>query len=115
MNLKVIFLEQGLSTIRFDDDIEYTGTTVSLVSNGAECIMISKKFFAENATPQVKQAVRQLVRPYPTEGALQTNLQTKVDWDVFKRRLMVDTVVHLPIASARRPRSVPVHYSPVNI
>lgn len=87
---------------------------MSLVSNGAECVMISKKFFAENATQQVKQAVRHLVHPYPSEAALQSNLQTKVDWDLFKKRLMLDTVLHLPIASARRPRSVPGHCSPIN-
>ena len=79
------------------------------VSNGAECIMLSKKFFAQNANERVKQIIRHLVRPYPTNDSLQHNLQTKVDWDQFKRRLLVDTVVHLPIADARRPATVPVH------
>ena len=70
--------------------------------------MLSKKFFAQHANAQVKQVIRRLVRPYPTDDSLQHNLQTKVDWDVFKQRLLVDTVVHLPIADARRPATVPL-------
>ena len=77
------------------------------MSNGAECIMLSKKFFTQYANVHVKHTIRHLVRPYPTDDSLQHNLQTKVDWDQFKRKLLVNTVVHLPMADARRPTTVP--------
>ena len=60
------------------------------MSNGAECIMLSKKFFALHANDRVKKQIRTHLRPYPSEGALQENLQTKVDWDIYKKKLIKD-------------------------
>ena len=48
------------------------------VSNGAECIMLSKKFFITHANEQVKKLIRYQVQPYPTHAMLQENLQTQV-------------------------------------
>ena len=57
--------------------------------------MLSKKFFVEHANELVKRQVRYSVRPYPPEMALQENLQTKVDWDVYKKRLIKSTLDYL--------------------
>lgn len=62
------------------------------VSNGAECIMLSKKFFMDHANELVKHMIRMHVQPYPTEVALQENLQTKVDWELYKRKLVKDVI-----------------------
>ncbi|XP_067661228.1 cyclic nucleotide-binding domain-containing protein 2-like [Haliotis asinina] len=80
----------GLTTIKFDDDIERPSTSVSLVSRGAECIMLSKEFFAKHANELVKKTVRQQLRPYPAEETFQENLQTKVDWELYKHVMIED-------------------------
>ncbi|XP_046355266.1 cyclic nucleotide-binding domain-containing protein 2-like [Haliotis rufescens] len=80
----------GLTSIQFDDDIERPSTSVSLVSRGAECIMLSKDFFAKHANELVKQCVRQQLRPYPAEETFQENLQNKVDWDLYKQVMIED-------------------------
>jgi hypothetical protein len=46
----------------------------------------------DNANELVKSMIRRHVSPYPTELALQENLQTKVDWEIYKRRLVKDVV-----------------------
>ena len=56
--------------------------------------MLSKKFFAEHANEKTKKKVRHTVRPYPTEATLQDNLQTKVHWDLYKKKLIKDFMVH---------------------
>ena len=83
-----------MSTVQFDDEhrMDTNQTSVSLISNGAECIMLSKRFFTEYANENTKRRMRQKVRPYPTEHALQENLQIKVDWDVYKKRLIQNMV-----------------------
>ena len=58
------------------------------VSNGAECIMLSTKFFVSNANDDVIENLRQMTRDYPDEETLQQDLQKQVSWDSYKRRLM---------------------------
>ena len=62
------------------------------VSNGAECIMFSKRFFMQHANEQVKKVVRHHAYRYPSEPALQENLQRKVDWELYKRKLIRDVI-----------------------
>lgn len=50
--------------------------------------MLSKKFFCLHANDKVKKQIRYHVRPYPSDEALQNNLQTKVDWDIYKKKLI---------------------------
>ena len=71
----------------------YYNRIIIQVSNGAECIMFSKKFFMQHADELVKKMIRHQVRHYPTEYTLQQNLQSKVDWDLYKRRLIRDTML----------------------
>lgn len=85
-----------MSSVHFDGhDVDQDQTSVSLVSNGAECVMLSKKFFTEHATEEVRRSMRRKVRPYPSEDALQENLQIKVDWDIYKRKLIQDFVTQI--------------------
>ncbi|ESP00112.1 hypothetical protein LOTGIDRAFT_231021 [Lottia gigantea] len=78
----------GLPSIQFDDDIAKSETSVSLVSRGAECIMVSKEFYVKHANEQVKKLIRQQVRPYPAEETFQENLQIKTDWEYYKQAMV---------------------------
>ena len=55
------------------------------VSNGAEMIMLSRKFFTKYANDHVKQFIREKIRPFPSEETLQENLQNKVNWDLYRQ------------------------------
>ncbi|PVD30765.1 hypothetical protein C0Q70_10040 [Pomacea canaliculata] len=80
----------GLQPIQFPDDLDAPQTSVSLVSLGAECIMLSKDFFWKHATDFVKKNLQEIVRPYPDESTFQESLQRKADWDLYKRTLIED-------------------------
>lgn len=50
--------------------------------------MMSKRVFLKYSNDRVKTMLREQVRPYPTENALQDTFQTKVDWDSYKSNLL---------------------------
>ncbi|XP_053398535.1 cyclic nucleotide-binding domain-containing protein 2-like [Mercenaria mercenaria] len=85
----------GLDSIQFEDDIQRSHTEVSLVSRGAECIMLSKAFYAKHANEAVKKRVRESVRAYPAEDVFQENLQIKEDWIMYKKVLLNDLTCQL--------------------
>lgn len=74
---------------------------MSQVSRGAECIMLSKEFFAKHANEAVKKRIRESVRQYPEEGAFQDNLQIKEDWIVYKKVLLNDVTSQIKECSNR--------------
>ncbi|CAH1266931.1 CNBD2 [Branchiostoma lanceolatum] len=80
----------GLTMLRFDSGIDVKQPSVSLVSKGAECIMISKKFFLEHANEKVKAFLRKNMRPYPSQDSLQGNLQDYTNWAFFKDETVND-------------------------
>lgn len=85
----------GLETIEFDNDIERPKTVVSLVSRGAECIMLSKAFFAKHANEKVKKLIRHQVQPYPDDETFQDNLQIKEDWQLYKKSLIATLTTNI--------------------
>ena len=67
---------QGLEDVYFEEDADPPcNLPVSLVSNGAELIMLSRKFFISHATEKTKQFIREQVLLYPTEDTLQVGLE----------------------------------------
>lgn len=85
----------GLSTLlNFEEDFQFLQepASVSLVSRGAECVMISKKFFINQASELTKKWIRHNVRSYPSRETLQRNLQEKINWDAYKQDL-VQTII----------------------
>ena len=60
------------------------------ISRGAECVMLSKEFFAKHANELVKKRIRHMVRPYPEEDVFQENFQIKEDWNLYKKVLLND-------------------------
>lgn len=84
----------GLSTLpNFDEDSQLLQqASVSLVSRGAECVMISKKFFISQASELTKKWIRHNVRSYPSRETLQRNLQERINWDAYKQDV-IQTVI----------------------
>lgn len=46
----------------------------------------------KHASVSVKNYVREMAHPFPTETTLQNNLQTKLDWDVYRKE-MINNIV----------------------
>ena len=92
------------------------------MSNGAECVMLSKKFFMDYATADCRRNLADIVISYPPLNSLQHNLQTATDWLLYKKTLMneltrVTSAEKSLIAQNRisastgRPHSAPHHLS----
>ncbi|RUS72772.1 hypothetical protein EGW08_019472 [Elysia chlorotica] len=77
----------GLDMVNFNS-VDFQRSPVSLVSLGAECIMLSKAFFLKHANERVKRRFSELVQPYPDERSLQASLQNKADWELYKNSLL---------------------------
>ena len=73
----------------FDDQ-----PSMSLVSNGAECILLSKKFFMDNCPQKRIDKLRIEVSPYPQEEQLQENLLTRLNWDSYKNHNLSTVLVN---------------------
>ncbi|XP_031549510.1 uncharacterized protein LOC116287037 [Actinia tenebrosa] len=80
----------GVSSMLFDDQ-----PSLSLVSNGAECIMISKKFYLSHCTDSMKRRLLTTETPYPDEDALQRSLQDKINWDAYKKKTLQGVVKNI--------------------
>ncbi|XP_064603627.1 uncharacterized protein LOC135469039 [Liolophura sinensis] len=65
-------------------------TSMSLVSDGAECILINRKFFMQHLTDVDLKRLRLSMQPYPTEEDLKRKLQNKQDWIAYKTRALND-------------------------
>ncbi|XP_078602728.1 uncharacterized protein LOC144876850 isoform X2 [Branchiostoma floridae x Branchiostoma japonicum] len=75
------------------------GTGMSLVSDGAECILISRKFFEKHLDLDIRRKIRSTIQPYPSERSLQQKLQDKVNWEEFKTRTVQDLVASKELVS----------------
>ncbi|XP_067661263.1 cyclic nucleotide-binding domain-containing protein 2-like isoform X2 [Haliotis asinina] len=76
---------------------------MSLVSRGAEVVLLSKRIFLKYATDNVRRSVQEMARRYPREAALQDKLQIQADWDLYRQHVMADAV-----AVSRSTRSLPI-------
>ncbi|XP_013391621.1 cyclic nucleotide-binding domain-containing protein 2-like [Lingula anatina] len=70
----------GLANIVFDDQ-----PSLCIVSNGAECIMINKKFYLEHCPDALMRRLRTTVSPFPSDDEMQKNLKERVNWDVYRQ------------------------------
>ncbi|XP_028406606.1 uncharacterized protein LOC114529077 isoform X2 [Dendronephthya gigantea] len=69
--------------------------SLSLVSNGVECIVISKKFFLSHCTEAMKRRLLLQEQPYPDDETLQRGLQDKINWESFKTKTLNSTMHNL--------------------
>ncbi|CAH1777770.1 unnamed protein product [Owenia fusiformis] len=82
----------GLAQFAFGDMLNMT--SVTLVSDGAECILVHKNFFLKQASEDYIKKLRRAVQPYPTDDALQQKLQDQTNWDAYKSLTVNNIVAH---------------------
>ncbi|XP_033098779.1 uncharacterized protein LOC117102570 [Anneissia japonica] len=63
-----------------------------LISNGAECVLISKKFFIQHCTEETVKSITDNMRPYPNDDTSRRDVQEKLNWRK-KRDLTMQEVV----------------------
>ncbi|PVD38550.1 hypothetical protein C0Q70_01166 [Pomacea canaliculata] len=87
----------GLSQVVYPDQ-----PSVCLVSNGAECVVLSKRFFLDHASDTCVRQAKQSECPYPSEDMLQSQLQDYVNWEAHRARVYRRLVTDIRHRQARR-------------
>nr|XP_022321378.1 cyclic nucleotide-binding domain-containing protein 2-like isoform X2 [Crassostrea virginica] len=68
-------------------------TSTILVSEGAECILINRKFYQQYLTDEEAKRIRRTLQPIPTEESLQQKLQDNTNWEAYKALTVVNHMV----------------------
>lgn len=84
--------------------------TFCIVSNGAECIMISKKFFFDKANEAALHNLREVETLLPPEEELQEGLQEYVDWKAYRAKVY-NRLVKNKLNRTTRQRQFPTQIS----
>nr|XP_005988006.2 PREDICTED: cyclic nucleotide-binding domain-containing protein 2-like isoform X2 [Latimeria chalumnae]XP_014349462.1 PREDICTED: cyclic nucleotide-binding domain-containing protein 2-like isoform X2 [Latimeria chalumnae] len=82
----------GLSDFLFADQPSFC-----IISNGVECLQISKKFYLDNVSEEVIQRLRQQECPYPSDTELRERLQREMEWQVFRKMAVNSTLKHIQL------------------
>ncbi|XP_071960143.1 uncharacterized protein [Antedon mediterranea] len=80
--------------------------TLSLVSDGAECLVLSKQFFLENATDFQIHEIRVAGVPYPTDEELQVNLERHEAWNVYRNKTLNDVIDFVTLNRRKKIRQL---------
>lgn len=75
-----------------------------ILSNGADCVLISKSFYKQHCSEKLQRQLKQDICPYPSDDDLQDSLQLNVDWNEHRRCELVDTVQRVRSQTFIRPR-----------
>ncbi|XP_047422755.1 cyclic nucleotide-binding domain-containing protein 2-like isoform X2 [Sciurus carolinensis] len=87
--VKIRILEQG-GMFGLEETVDKScDLHLCLISQGAECIFISKNLFLAEASAENRRAALELVSTYPTEEAIQEHLAKEQVWNEYKARLLV--------------------------
>ncbi|GFN96344.1 cyclic nucleotide-binding domain-containing protein 2-like [Plakobranchus ocellatus] len=92
----------GLAPILFPDQ-----SSLSVISNGAECLVISKKLFLQWATEECLRFLRQTESPYPSERELNRKLQEVVNWQANRAVVYQNLASQIAQRKARRKQFLP--------
>ncbi|XP_019392119.1 PREDICTED: uncharacterized protein LOC109311135 [Crocodylus porosus] len=82
----------GLLDFLFEDQ-----PSLCVVSNGAECLKISKKFFLHHASKDLLERLRKEEHSYPSEAKLKEQLQRMVQWQVFRKAALANTIQRIEL------------------
>ncbi|XP_072179143.1 uncharacterized protein [Diadema setosum] len=77
----------GLADMAYDSQPSF-----AVISNGAECILLSKKLYMEHATMRMISKLRTEYQRYPPEDELQAGLEVKLKWDIYKEETLKGTL-----------------------
>ncbi|XP_071950952.1 uncharacterized protein [Antedon mediterranea] len=64
----------------------------ALVSDGAECILISKRFFIQHLSDDLREHYLRTIRPYPSPDVLQHQFHLNAEWERFKKSTLMKSV-----------------------
>ncbi|VDI57973.1 Hypothetical predicted protein [Mytilus galloprovincialis] len=93
------------------EDMVFAGLTAALypdqpslilASNGAECIMISKKFFLEKCSEEALRNINKIESPFPNDEDLQKRLQEYVNWTSHRKQIYNSLVKDIHCQKAKR-------------
>ncbi|XP_067685461.1 cyclic nucleotide-binding domain-containing protein 2-like [Haliotis asinina] len=73
--------------------------SLSLVSNGVECLMINKRFYLDHCPPALLRRLKTQVSPYPSDERLQGDLVVRADWEVYKQCVTAEVLVNRPYST----------------
>ncbi|XP_074861890.1 cyclic nucleotide-binding domain-containing protein 2-like [Carettochelys insculpta] len=82
----------GLLDFLFEDQ-----PNLCVVSNGAECLKISKKFYLHHASKDLLQKLRKKECSYPSEMELKEQLQQEIQWQIFRKAALTNTVQQIQL------------------
>ncbi|XP_039403307.1 cyclic nucleotide-binding domain-containing protein 2-like isoform X4 [Mauremys reevesii] len=82
----------GLLDFFFEDQ-----PNLCVVSNGAECLKISKKFYLHHASKDLLQRLRKKERSYPSDAELKEQLQQEIQWQIFRKAALKSTVQQIEL------------------
>ncbi|XP_067938792.1 cyclic nucleotide-binding domain-containing protein 2-like isoform X2 [Watersipora subatra] len=81
--IKVCKLEKG-QTFGLVSEVFGDQPSLALVSDGADCLLLSKQFFFKHCSNRTLTYIHERELPYPTDEELQHKLQSYVNWIKFK-------------------------------
>jgi hypothetical protein len=75
--------------VKFEErEIDQKNNDLSLISNGAEVLMLRKDIFLKHSNSKVAENVRKIIQPYPESSELQIKLRTFSEWNAYKKFTM---------------------------
>ncbi|XP_069499567.1 cyclic nucleotide-binding domain-containing protein 2-like isoform X2 [Ambystoma mexicanum] len=80
----------GLSDVLFKDQ-----SSLCVVSNGVECLKISKRFYLDHVPEEVIEKLRRHEHPYPSEKDLWDQLQKQLQWQGFRKATYRSTLQNI--------------------
>ncbi|GFO10676.1 cyclic nucleotide-binding domain-containing protein 2-like [Plakobranchus ocellatus] len=88
--------DEGLETLDLPTIQKFEGPPLALVSDGAEVIKISKRFFLQHAQNNTMLRVETMQRSYLTTDEAKDILYNKETWGQYKEALMKRLIASLP-------------------
>nr|XP_039263995.1 uncharacterized protein LOC120339850 [Styela clava] len=70
----------GLGSVLFNEQ-----PSLALISNGAECLVLNKKFYLDNMSDESLKNLRDTEHPYPSESDLHESYWRLISWKAFQR------------------------------
>jgi hypothetical protein len=64
--------------------VDLPNPELTLISNGAEIVMLDKDTFLRQSDTRVKDNIRKLIQPYPEADEMQEQYQVVTDWKNYK-------------------------------
>ena len=77
----------GLNDILFDKQ-----PSMQIISNGCECLLISKEYFIQNSSYDYLKKLRHHVVPYPELSEIELQYVKDLEWKHFTKKIFMETL-----------------------